>query len=337
MACGGFSVRVVHFLGITDFVRNFQECFLSPGMSGAQSYGNSLSAFGPMGPSGLPLDQIRGGPGTSRQNRVVPRASSSNLSFYRQRSNYSSSHLSLQRAFALYRDDKRKRRAGRREEEVKTKERLELMSAGYRQLLEQKGLSSAEGYKKAMEREKRRVAKKLYRETLSEGKKAEIKEKDKERKRMKRASRSVNAESVSNIIQQFSLGFSDSVPGLGSGSIQNTIRAGSDSRTGSDSAGSSLGTCTGSAGGGLGIGTGSVGNISGVGSGSVGLSEMGHRTAGTIPRLGSGSVRGVSGMATPSVESVSWIDSVSFDTGVEERAVSSASIPSDGQDPMKLD
>lgn len=217
------SVRVVNFLGMTKekFVRNFQECFLSPGISGAQSYGNSLSAFGPMGPSGLPLGQIRGGPGTARQNKVIPRASSSNLSFYRQRSSYSNSHLSLQRAFALYRDDKRKRRAGRREEEVKTKERLELMSAGYRQLLEQKGLSSAEGYKKAMEREKRRVAKKLYRETLSERKKAEIKQKDKERKRMKRALRSANAESVSNIMQQFSLGFSDSVPGMGSGSIQN--------------------------------------------------------------------------------------------------------------------
>ena len=284
----------------------FKSVSSPPGISGAQSYGNSLSAFGPMGASGLPLDQIRGGPGTARQNRVIPRASSSNPSFYRHRSSYSSSHLSLQRAFALYRDDKRKRRAGRREEEMKTKERLELMSAGYRQLLEQKGLSSAEGYKRAMEKEKRRVAKKMYRETLSEGKKAEIKEKDKERKRMKRATRSGNAESVSNIMQQFSLGFSDGVHGLGCDSIENA------SRTGSGSVGGSLGigvgsigsigmgsdsienTCrTGSVGGGLGIGSGPIESSLGIDSGFIE----------TTPRAGPGSVGGSLGISARSVGS----------------------------------
>jgi hypothetical protein len=112
----------------------------------------------------------------------------------------------LQAAFALYRDDKGRRRFEHHEKATKTKANLKLMNEGYRQLIEHKSATSADWYKRAMDREKRRLAKQRYRAKLPDGKKDEIKQKDRERKkRMRRTDRSVIGDAMSSVTEQFSL------------------------------------------------------------------------------------------------------------------------------------
>ncbi|KAK7109902.1 hypothetical protein V1264_013861 [Littorina saxatilis] len=260
------------------------------GISGVQSFVNSLSAFGSLGAPGLPLARTHGLPDHSTQNSVLPGAPGSHLSFHCPKPGYSSSHMALQRAFALYRDDKRKKGVSIKEEELKTEERLDLMSAGYRQLLEHKGGLTLDYYKRAIEKEKRRVAKKAYRATLSEIKKSEIKEKDKERKRMRRSLSSAAGVDVSNIMQQFSFGFSDNAPGLGSNSA--------DSASGIDHP--------------------SGGHIPGVDASTVGHIQASGMMS-SRPEMESGMAGNTSDTNSSTVESSSWIDSVSFDTCAQEQ------------------
>ncbi|KAL8604936.1 hypothetical protein ACOMHN_028564 [Nucella lapillus] len=170
---------------------------LSPGVSGIQSFVNSLSAFGSLGAPGLPLGQMGASAGASRQSKAGGLAKP--LGSDPGSGSFSKSQSSLQRAFALHHEDQRKKQEGVTSEED-MKQRLELMS----ELLSLKGVSSTEDYKTALIREKRRLAKKLYRASLPVEKKTEIKEKDKLHKRLKRATRWAATASMTDASQHFS-------------------------------------------------------------------------------------------------------------------------------------
>ncbi|XP_076460640.1 uncharacterized protein LOC143293559 isoform X1 [Babylonia areolata] len=273
------------------------------GVSGIQSFVNSLSAFGSLGAPGLPLSQIGASAGPSRQNRMggLPKSQRGGSA------GYSKSHSSLQRAFALHREDKRRKQEGVTSDED-MKQRLELMT----ELLTLKGISSTEDYKAALLREKRRLAKKLYRASLPEEKKNEIKEKDKLHKRLKRATRWAASESMTDTTTQHfsdcssdmtsqkdfdnvprtSSGFGGSFTAVGSvsmGGLHDKDQGGGGgnaSRHSSDSSrvGARPGSGPSSEENMHGMGSEPLSCDTGMGSGSAGL---GSGSAGSIPRLGS--------------------------------------------------
>ena len=328
-------------------------------MSGVQGFVQSLSAFGSMGGTALPLGQICGG----RGGLQGPGAG------------YSKSHSSLQRAFALHSEDKRRKEAGEKDEEIKR--RLELMS----ELLALKGVNTEEEYKRALQREKRRVAKKLYRAGLPEEKKHEIKEKDKLHKRLKRATKWAATATMTDAAAQFSHdsanmssgkeyegggpphsspGSVSSYAGMSSEYVEDVPEKNESSAGRMVSESSAMvqsgGSESTSAGRPHSLGSDSVGCYPGLGSGS--LPRLGPTSLGSMPRLGSASLTAFPRMGTDNMESfhsmapapvssggmvfgsaasVSWMDSMSFDTeGQEQRRMDAATSPRDGHNPMKL-